>query len=275
MKTRLIVVLALSFLLVLATGFGLKVVAQGAISRSPSPVPSAEQPAAVFVNTSEWDYELDYAVYLPLVQRDYVEVCTARPTLISPVDGSSLDTLIPLFVMDNGDVADSMGLGLQTSTDPTFATTVDSVKYSARPGRFTFRFGHNYDPATTYYWRAWFICGDVDGPYTDVWSFTTGSDGTLLPAPSLDSPPDGSTVPSNEVTLRWLALPGAQGYIVNWRQEDGYVWIYTWTTDPEWPIPQNYLRPGKTYEWWVAAYNEYAIGADSVAWKFTVPAAVD
>lgn len=39
----------------------------------------------------------DHAVYLPLVQRNAGALCSAVPTLISPADGSRLDTLTPLF----------------------------------------------------------------------------------------------------------------------------------------------------------------------------------
>ena len=32
------------------------------------------------------------------------------------------------------------------------------------------------------------------------------------------------------------------------------------------------LTPNTTYEWWVSARNEYAIGADSPKWRFRTPA---
>lgn len=112
----------------------------------------------------------------------------------------------------------------------------------------------------------------MDGPYTDVWSFTTGSGGTILAAPTLVAPADNSTLPSTEVTLRWSAVAGAEGYVVSWRQVGAAGRNFSWVTDPERTV--TWLTPGTTYEWWAEAYNDYAIGAASATWEFTLPAAV-
>lgn len=133
-----------------------------------------------------------------------------------------------------------------------------------------FRFPWNFQPATTYYWRAWLLCGEIAGPYSEVWSFTTGSGGTILPAPTLIAPANGSTLPSLSVTLQWSAVDGAVEYLVHWRKagEGGYT--YSWVTDTQKEI--RWLEPQTSYEWWISARNDYAIGNDSETWQFTTPA---
>ncbi|MBN1250042.1 MAG: hypothetical protein JXC32_20425, partial [Anaerolineae bacterium] len=43
----------------------------------------------------------------------------------------------------------------------------------------------------------------------------------------------------------------------------------SWVTDTVRVLTN--LTPGTAYEWWVAAYNDYALGADSAKWLFTLP----
>ena len=137
-----------------------------------------------------------------------------------------------------------------------------------------FRFG-NLEPATAYYWRAWLTCGASYGPYSEVWSFTTGSGGIILPGPTLVAPPDGSTVSSIPVTFRWDPVSGAvDSDMIYWRAADqpwttyGTSAVNTQTT-VDWG-----LLPDTTYEWWVTAINDYAKGTPSTVWLFTTPSAL-
>jgi hypothetical protein len=59
-------------------------------------------------------------------------------------------------------------------------------------------------------------------------------------------------------------------YVVHWREvgEGGYT--YSWETDTQREISG--LEANTTYEWWVSARNDYAIGDDSETWQFTTPA---
>ena len=79
---------------------------------------------------------------------------------------------------------------LEITTDPQMAVYAKSFSgNNPGPGQVSHTFSSNFLPDTTYYWRVYFICDDYpNGPYSDVWSFTTGSGGTILPAPSLQSP---------------------------------------------------------------------------------------
>jgi hypothetical protein len=198
-------------------------------------------------------------------------VCASVPTLLSPASGSSPDTIAPLFQWDDGNDSGATQLRLAVSKDPDFASSAASLWSYYSPGQHQFRFSRNFDPATTYYWRAWHMCGDTPGPYSEVWSFTTGSGGMILPAPALVAPANGSTLPSTKATLQWSSVSGAEEYVVRWRRAgmSGYSW--TWTSDTQHTVD---CGANTTCEWWVAARNNYAVGADSPTWQFTTPAQV-
>ena len=208
-----------------------------------------------------------FTTYLPAVFKNYGS-CSTIPTLLSPANGSDLNTLIPLFQWDSGNDPNATALRLQVATDPDFTYTVMSLWYVGGTGVGQFRFPHNLDPATTYYWRAWLLCGETEGPYSEVWSFTTGSGGTILLAPTLIAPANGSTLPS--VTLQWSAVDGTVEYLVHWRKVGQGWYTYTWVTDTQREI--SWLEANTSYEWWVSARNDYAIGDDSETWQFTTPA---
>lgn len=219
--------------------------------------------------TSDITFTPAFTTYLSAVFKGYGG-CSTIPTLIGPANGSTLNTLIPLFQWDSGNNPNATLLRLQVANDPGFTQVVSSLWYGRGTGAGQFRFPYNFSPATTYYWRAWLLCGDTAGPYSDVWSFTTGSGGTILPAPTLVAPGNGSTVPTTTVTLQWSSVSGAVEYLVHWRKvgEGGY--SYQWVSDTQTTI--SWLSINTTYEWWVSARNDYAIGADSETWQFTTPA---
>lgn len=214
-----------------------------------------------------------YTVYLPAALRNYGG-CSAVPTLLSPANLSSLDTIIPLFEWDNGNNLNATTLRLQVAKDANFTQHVNSLWSGGSPGIHEFRFSRNFDPATTYYWRAWLMCGDVQGQYSEVRSFTTGSNGTILTAPALVAPANGSVLPSLPQTLQWLSVNGAEEYLVHWRKVgEGEGYSYSWRTETQMAIDW-ILSADTTYEWWVSARNSYAIGVDSAKWQFTTPAQV-
>ncbi|MBU1660609.1 MAG: hypothetical protein KKD28_03965 [Chloroflexi bacterium] len=237
-------------------------------------IASAEADANPADNTASVEVLIDYRVYLPVIMNNYHSTsCYTRPTLISPVDGSALDTIAPLYEWDNGNQSNVDYGRLQVATDADFANTVTSLWYGGAMGTMTFRFAHNLDPATTYYWRAWLVCEDgIEGPYSETWSFTTGSGGVVLPTPTLTAPADGSMLDSWPVTLEWDPVAGAVGYLVRWREAGSGGYSYTWISETQ--LELSWLNANTTYEWWVSARNDYAIGTDSAMWQFTTPPTV-
>lgn len=206
-------------------------------------------------------------IYLPIILKNWGG-CTAVPTLIGPPNGSRLNTLAPLFEWDSGDVPNATRLRGQIARDSAFAQVVLSFSASPR-GVGQQRFSTNFDPATTYYWRTHLMCGDLQGPYSPVWSFTTGSGGTIPPAPALTAPISGTLVASTTVTLQWAPVGGALEYLVRWRTVGEAGYSYAWIGAQSIVLR---LSPNTTYEWWVSARSEYAIGTDSPKWRFRTPA---
>jgi len=213
--------------------------------------------------------ETRFSTHLPVVFRNLVP-CATAPTLLGPADGSQLDTLLPLFEWDAGQDLLATHLWLEASEDITFARGFYALRTTRPRGRYQWLPSSNFEPATRYYWRAWLMCGEAQGPYSTAWSFTTGSGGTLPPAPDLVAPPDGSSVPM-PVTLEWLELPGAVQYKVSWAKAGDTTTWWSWSDDLEYEVTR--LDPGTEYEWWVRARNDYGLGPESPRWGFTTAAA--
>jgi hypothetical protein len=207
---------------------------------------------------------LDFRIYLPAVFRGYAG-CTTLPALISPANGSTLSTISPLYVWDRGTNPAAIGLRLQVATDVAFTQVVNSLGAygNAAP---QFRWPSNLQPGSTYYWRAQLDCGNMRGPYTEVWSFTTGSEGTVLPAPTLLEPANGATTPGPFVTVKWAAVEGAVEYVLFWRKASEAYPGFEWQTGTQ--KASGWARD-TTYVWWVAARNDYAVGPESEHWEFT------
>jgi hypothetical protein len=101
-----------------------------------------------------------------------------------------------------------------------------------------------------------------------VWSFTTGSGGIIPPAPTLIAPLNGSIVPDTTVTFQWASLPGAIEYYFCQKRGVGY--SFSRLKDAQVTLP--WFRANTTYEWWVMAVNNYAVGPESEKWQFSTPA---
>jgi hypothetical protein len=243
--------------------------ASSAISTDRTESHSNNQNAASLGYTPDITFIPAFTIYLPAIFKNYVG-CTTVPTLISPPNSSSLTTLIPLFQWNSGDNPDATTLRLEVARNIGFTGAKESLWYSPAQGAGEFRFPRNLDPATIYYWRAFLLCGGIEGPYSDAWSFTTGSDGTILPASTLVAPGNGSTAPTTTVTLQWSPVRGAVEYLVRWREVGQGGYTYDWVTETQ--VTISWLSANTTYEWWVSARNDYAIGADSETWQFTTPA---
>ena len=200
--------------------------------------------------------------------------CSIAPTLISPSNGSNPNTLIPTFQWDNGNVSEVTEVNLlvllhEDDFPYDWVYWVTSYNSSFDEERYDVT---NLAPATTYYWKVWLKCGEIESPHSEMWSFTTGSDGIILPAPILLSPADGSEIWSEDlpVILQWSEVTGAEEYKVVLLKWDAGIWYRVWWTfvpETEAVIP-NLLTQNSTYKWWVQPINNYAIGTPSSEWMF-------
>lgn len=200
--------------------------------------------------------------------------CSTAPTLISPANGSNPDTLIPTFQWDNGNPSQVTEVNLLLLLHPDdfpndWVYWVTSYDSSFNEERYDVK---NLAPATTYYWKVWLKCAEIESPHSEMWSFTTGSDGIILPAPTLISPADGSEIWSKDlpVTLRWSELTGAAEYKVTLMKWNAGYWVVDWSTivtGTEAIIP-NQLTQNSSYKWSVQPINNYALGAKSAEWTF-------
>ncbi len=209
------------------------------------------------------------------------------PILLSPVDNATLNTLLPRFFVDTTVSNVQISPNIQVSRDPGFGQLTGGVTFCGwtRPqSQFDYLTSENLLPNTRYYWRARSAYGDAcSNPnlpwsgWSPTWSFVTGSNGAILPAPQLVSPANGSLVPLTRPTLNWQSVPGAVGTQIVGRpvppviHPGDFGWGITWETGVA-TSAQVYrdLTLGQTYEWYVRFRNEYAWGNQSERWRFMV-----
>jgi hypothetical protein len=194
--------------------------------------------------------------------------CLTVPTLLAPADGATLTTIAPLFQWNLHTDPAATGMYMQVSLNAGFSSLVTSMNSSQQTGVGSYRWGDNFAPATTYYWRARLVCGGEYSLYSEPRSFTTGSGGVLLPAPAPVAPFDGATVPlgSRPARLSWSPVAGAEEYQVERivvGQLGSYIYYRTETD-----LDLYYLDENTTYEWWVKARNAYGYGSESAPRQF-------
>ncbi len=274
MKARLCIVL----LLVIGASLLLSIAVQGASNaptnslRSNDPIPHTK--------ADRLDTQADHiaapisftptvTTFLPTVLKNYVP-CTGVPSLLSPDNGSNLDTLAPLFQWRISHAPNANRLKLQVALDSDFNQVVHAALTGAQLGDNDQRFSSNLQEATIYHWRAFLLCDEIEGTYSEVRSFTAGSGGTLPDLPALLAPTNGSTLASKSATFEWAAVSGAQEYVLSFRPT-GEVWSnIVWVSGTEHTV--SWLQPNTLYDWWVSARNDYGISADSSTWQFTTGA---
>ena len=198
--------------------------------------------------------------------------CVTAPTLLAPANGVTLTTLLPLLRWDAGNQGNATEVWIQLSRYANFSSLRWEIQDIAETGIQEYQIRDNLEPATRFYWRVRLKCRTETAPWSAVWSFTTGSGGALLPAPTLLSPSNGAVLTTQPVTLTWAALPGAAEYYVKWhKSSEPYSNYIDWVTGTQ-CVPRG-LAPNTLYEWSVTARNDYAWGTASAWWRFTSPSA--
>lgn len=210
-----------------------------------------------------------FLAHLPVIFSPQ-DICANAPTMLGPANGNHSNNIIPLFKWNNGNDPAATKSRLRLAKDPQFNDIVSSLWSSSTTGEKHFRFSRNLDPNTTYYWQTWLECDEIDSPFSEVWSITTGSGGTILPAPNLVAPKDGTELSILPTTFDWSGVDGAVEYIMHWREVGRGGYTYSWIDSSNKEI--YWLEPAADYEWWVSARNNYAIGNDSQTWQFKSPA---
>jgi hypothetical protein len=212
-------------------------------------------------------------IYLPSTFKGFnPSGCSNAPLLVSPSNGSSVDSLWPLYQWNWRNNPDATETRFEIALDPAFSQlrywswstglhgTTDKPVYN-RPF-------YNLIPDTIHYWRVFLKCGPNRTLYSDVWSFTPNSGGIILPSPVLLAPSDGARIPASTVTLQWSPLSGATQYMLRYRPSGGFETFHVTSNTS---ITVGPLRSATTYEWWVSGINDYAIGSPSAKWRFTTP----
>ncbi len=217
-------------------------------------------------------------IFLPLVFS--APSCSVPPTLSGPKNGSSLNTLVPLFQWTPVLDLNATGMVLEVATDPSFSDTslVASISFGPSSAIWTnggTRLPGNLNPSTVYYWRVFVICGNQQGPYSAIWSLTSGPPGgTLLPPPDLSLPLNGTVVPPNSVTLQWTTVSNVIDYLVVWYPANASTsFDFAYVSGPS--ITIGPLLANTSYAWYVQARNDYADGtAPAQAWQFNTSSAL-
>lgn len=216
--------------------------------------------------------ENEINLYLPIVLRPPVNIDCLPALLLSPSDGSALDTLVPIFQWDRGNNPQATRLTVQVSLDPTFAGASHSTVTTSAYWVDEFRFPRNFNENSTYYWRASVMCETVGPVHSSVWSFTTPGGVSRLPAPILASPPDESMVSGSSAVLEWEPVSGALEYLVKVQRAGTTSYNFAFVPASQLNFTYSYIIPEyDRYEWWVSALNSGAVGDESEHWQFNTP----
>jgi hypothetical protein len=196
------------------------------------------------------------------------------PKLISPTNGSKLNTLIPNINIQGNINANANFIHLNIARNSEFdpSSIVWQCDALNQQEIFGCQVLYNLEEKTKYYWRINYRCNESNGKESEIWSFTTGSGGIILPAPELLSPIDMSGNSINGLQLDWGTVTGATNYIIHIHDINRDQWMIFESATHN--LLVNSIgwwayNPGPNYEWYVEAQNDYATGIKSQTWAFT------
>ncbi len=159
-------------------------------------------------------------------------------------------------------------LGLDTNPNPPACKLYFDTNYSK-----SYRPWWNLTPSTRYYWR---VGVAYNSDFNNViWSeersFTTGpAGGTILPAPTLQSPGNNAVISPGDMLFTWTPMSGAVEFLV-WidSETEGTNRGYH-TTTPQLDLRYDIgtYKANIPYRWNVLARNNYAWGSSSALWNF-------
>jgi hypothetical protein len=184
----------------------------------------------------------------------------AAPALYAPANGSTITSSTVAFYWHA--VTNATYYQLQV------ATTTGFSPLTYYHGSTTTNLNWTGGTPGTYYWRVCALNGTVQGPWSDVWSFTIP---TAAPAaPALYAPANGSTT-SAPINFYWHAVTGATYYQLQVCTSTAFTTLSfqhgSTGTSQTWSDP-----PHGHYYWRVCAYAGSVPGNWSSAWGFTITA---
>lgn len=188
------------------------------------------------------------------------------PSLISPSNNATNVSLTP--TLDWSDVSGAASYGVQVSPNPSFTplvvyqSSIGASQYTVPSGQLA--------PATLYYWRANASNPGGTSSWSGVYTFTTTSGPP--PAPTLISPPNGSTNISITPTLDWSDVSGANSYSIQVSTNSGFsptIVSQSGLGSSQYTVPGGSLSGGNQYFWRVNATNSNGTSAWSSPFSFT------
>jgi hypothetical protein len=184
------------------------------------------------------------------------------PTLSSPLDGSTLDTLRPSLYVHKiyGHLVDGYHWDFDTSgVHLGMASTSDTV----------WTCPVNLRDGVTLSWRCQAHNSAGYGKYSGFWSVTLSLE-QVPPGPTYVSPPDGGSVNTSYPTLYVNAVRGHGVDSYKWDVDSsGVYWGYAITTDTSFTFGDQ-LRDGLSIGWTCKAHNSAGYGGNRPAWSFEV-----
>ncbi len=116
-----------------------------------------------------------------------------------------------------------------------------------------------------YYWRVKGRTFKADGPWSEIWDFTT-----KMRPPVLKAPPDGSSGHPTVVLLEWFETDGGVKYEIQLARDSLFQdMVFEGLTESNTSQRTKVLEYFKTYWWRVRALNDDGQSDWSEAWKFT------
>lgn len=198
------------------------------------------------------------------------------PQLLQPADGTTVDSLSPVF--DWADVPWANGYRIQLSAAHDFsyyvanATVAGGSTYSLPSW---IRLAHT----TTYYWRVQSYNNASSGDWSMPATFRTADPPPPPPVPVLDSPGSAAAVAPTIDTLKpvytWKPSAGATSYRIQVSRNSTFSWlaVNSMTSETSYSLPWSTLNKGTQYWWRVQATNAQGTSGWSEVFSFVTPSA--
>jgi hypothetical protein len=189
------------------------------------------------------------------------------PTLASPVDGASGQSIAPILTWAAANGASTYHI--QVSTSSAFTTMIFDDSTHSAPSIALGGLANN----STYYWRACSKNAGGTSGWTPIWSFITIIAAPQTPA--LAIPVNGAADQSVSPTLTWSTVAGAATYHVQVSTVNTFTTILTEdSTLTSAAKTLSGLANGTQYYWRVRTKNVGGISAWTSPWGFTTIIAI-